>query len=249
MVSYKTEAIVLRLREYREADSLVTLLTRARGKVTAVAKGVYKPASKLRGGAQPYSVNAMMLDQGRSSLHILQQSECLEMMLPLRQSYEGMTLGAYWAELLENFAQEEMAEDSLYFLAKAGFFGLSARADKLMCRALEIRLIQQQGLSPDFHACCRCGRKGTTGGFPAFSAGAGGFLCGDCGGAAADGIRVGAAAAGLWQGLENLALDKLDRLRAGPEQLDELGRLLRRWISQQAGKPMRTCPLLKKMEV
>ena len=110
MVQYKTEAIVLRLRKYREADALVTLLTRERGKVACVAKGIYKPSSKLRGGVQPFSIDEMMLDEGRSSLHTLIQSDCMEMLLPLRQSFEGMTLAAYWAELLENFSQEEMAD-------------------------------------------------------------------------------------------------------------------------------------------
>ena len=106
MAQYKTEAIILRCRKYKEADGLVTLLTKERGKVSAVAKSIYKPGSKLRGGVQPFSINEIMLNEGRSSLHRLLQSQCLEMFLPLRQSYEAMAYAAYWAELLETFSLE-----------------------------------------------------------------------------------------------------------------------------------------------
>lgn len=247
MVQYKTEAIVLRLRKYKEADALVTLLTRERGKTTGVAKGVYKPTSKLRGGVQPYSINEMMLDAGRSTLHTVIQSECLEMLLPMRQSYEAMAWGAYWAELLENFGQEELADEELYQLAKAGFLGLAVDAGVLMGRVLEIRLIAQQGLRPDFSACSRCG--GTLGKEKAgwFSSGEGGFLCRACGENAGGATRVSPSAASLWQGLENLALDKLRRVTLTGSQMDELGKVLKLWILRHTGKPMKTWPMINKL--
>jgi DNA repair protein RecO (recombination protein O) len=249
MVQYKTEAIVLRLRKYREADALATLLTRERGKVTAVAKGVYKPSSSLRGAVQPYSINEMMLDAGRSTLQTLIQSDCVEMLLPMRQNYEAMAYGAYWAELLENFGQEELADDGLYQLAKAGFIGLAVNAGRLMGMVLEVRLIGQQGLRPDFAYCCHCGKplgkeKGCF-----FSGSEGGFLCGPCSKTVPGNVRVSPVVPGLWQGLENLTMDKLDRLSVTNQQMEELGNVLRQWIARHTGRPMKTWPLIKKMEV
>ena len=248
MVQYKTEAIVLRLQKYREADALVTLLTRERGKITGVARGIYKPTSNLRGGVQPYSINVMMLDAGRSTLHTLIQSECLEMLLPLRHSYEAMALGAYWAELLENFGQEEMADESLYLLAKAGFLGLAVNAGALMGRVLEIRLISQQGLRPDFLFCCRCGNAMDREKAACFSPEEGGFLCGSCSTHTQGQLRVSPSVFGLWQGLENLGLDKLGRVSVSSYQLDELERVLRLWILRHTGKPMKTWSMINKLQ-
>jgi len=247
MVKYKTEGIVLRLQKYREADALVTLLTKERGKVTGVAKGIYKPTSKLRGGVQPYSINDLMLDAGRSTLHTIVQSECLEILLPLRQSYEGMAYGAYWAELIENFGQEELVDDDLYHLAKVGFIGLALNAGALMGRILEVRLISQQGLRPDFGSCCRCGHLLAKEKVSFFSGSEGGFLCGDCAGKAPGYSKVGSAVPGLWQGLENIALDKLDRLKVTDRQLDELGGVLRQWIARHAGRPMKTWSMMNQI--
>jgi DNA repair protein RecO (recombination protein O) len=249
MVKYKTEAIVLRLRKYRESDALVTLLTEERGKVIGVARGVYKPSSDLRGGVQPYSINEMMLDAGRSTLHTLIQSECMEMLLPLRQSYEGMAYSAYWAELLEVFGQEEFADVELYHLAKTGFLGLAVNPGALMGRVLEIRLIEQQGIRPDFMSCCRCGSALSKEKASCFSEREGGFLCGACSRDAVGYVRVSAAVPSLWQGMESLALDKISRLRVSDRQLEELGNVLKQWIVRHTGRPMKTWPMIKNMEV
>jgi hypothetical protein len=49
---YKAEAIVLRSMVYKEADRILTLFTREEGKVSAVARGVRKTTSRLRGAVQ-----------------------------------------------------------------------------------------------------------------------------------------------------------------------------------------------------
>ena len=244
MVQYKTEAIVLRLQKYREADALITLLTQEKGKVTGVARGIYKPSSKLRAGVQPYSINEMMLDAGRSGLHTLLQSECVEMLLPLRHRYERMAFGAYWAELLENFGQEGMADEDLYRLAKAGFLGLAIHGGALLGRVLEIRLIEQQGLQPDFDGCCVCGEAIEKGKACYFSSGEGGFLCEACAKGNRAATRVNPAIPGLWQGLGNLAMDKLGRLKVNESQLHDLGLVVRQWIALHTGKAMKSWPMI-----
>ncbi len=46
---YRTEGIVLRQLELGEADRILTLYTPQYGKLRAMAKGIRRPASKLRG--------------------------------------------------------------------------------------------------------------------------------------------------------------------------------------------------------
>lgn len=47
MPSYRAEAIVLRTHKLGEADRIITLLTRERGKIRAVAKGVRRTKVSL----------------------------------------------------------------------------------------------------------------------------------------------------------------------------------------------------------
>jgi DNA repair protein RecO len=113
-----------------------------------------------------------------------------------------------------------------------------------MARVLEVRLIEQQGLRPDFDSCCRCGNSLGKEGPRFFSGAEGGFLCKGCLKEAPGYTQVNPGVAGLWQGLENLAMDKLQRLTVTQKQLEELGGVTRLWISRHAGRPMKTWSML-----
>ena len=59
----KTLAIVLRRTDFGEADRIVNLLTPS-GKVSAMARGVRKPKSKLAGGIEVFALNEVVLIEG-----------------------------------------------------------------------------------------------------------------------------------------------------------------------------------------
>ena len=63
---YKEEAIVLRSMAYGEADQDLTLFTRGTGKVAAIAKGVRKPSSRLRGAVQLFSHSHLVIYSGKN---------------------------------------------------------------------------------------------------------------------------------------------------------------------------------------
>lgn len=249
MVQYKTEALVLHSRKYKEADGLLTLLTRQRGKVSAVAKGIYKPESKLRGGVQPFSLNEMLLNAGRSNLHSLNQSQCLEMFLPLRSDLDAMAAASCWAELLECFAVEEQEDQGMFQLALSGFYGLATNPKPLMLHALEIRLMKQLGYGPSLNVCAGCGAILKASPQISFAAGAGGLVCSQCRCEGLPVISISPAVVSLWQGLENIGLDKIDRIKVQPEVLNRLSKVSQEWIVYQLGRPLKSWQVLKKMEV
>ncbi len=47
--TFRTEAIVLRRKDFGEADRILTLFTPELGKIRALAKGIRKPASRKAG--------------------------------------------------------------------------------------------------------------------------------------------------------------------------------------------------------
>ena len=52
--SFRVEAVVLRHADWGEADRLLTLYTRERGKARAIAKGVRKIRSRKAGHLEPF---------------------------------------------------------------------------------------------------------------------------------------------------------------------------------------------------
>lgn len=63
---YITEAIVLKNQDFIETDKIVTFFARREGKLRAVAKGIKKPNSSLRGAVQPFCFHACTLAAGAS---------------------------------------------------------------------------------------------------------------------------------------------------------------------------------------
>ena len=59
----KTDAIVLRAADYKDADKILTLLTPSAGKLTAGIKGVKKSGAKLAFSAQPFAFCEYVLAQ------------------------------------------------------------------------------------------------------------------------------------------------------------------------------------------
>lgn len=64
--TYLTSGIVLKRRDYREYDRLVTIYTDKYGKIETVARGVRKIVSKLAGHLEPLSYSSFMLAKGRA---------------------------------------------------------------------------------------------------------------------------------------------------------------------------------------
>lgn len=59
----KTDAIVLRTADYKDADKIVTLLTPSFGKISASVKGVKRASAKLSFAAQPFAFCEYVMTQ------------------------------------------------------------------------------------------------------------------------------------------------------------------------------------------
>lgn len=66
MATYSTAGIVLKRTSYGEADRLITLLTEKHGRITAIARGVRKPLSKLRGFLELFTYGIFRLAEGKT---------------------------------------------------------------------------------------------------------------------------------------------------------------------------------------
>ncbi|MDO8729271.1 MAG: DNA repair protein RecO [bacterium] len=64
---YTTKGLILSERPTREADRIYTIMTRDLGLVRAMAIGVRKEASKLRGNIEPFSLALVSFVKGKNS--------------------------------------------------------------------------------------------------------------------------------------------------------------------------------------
>lgn len=129
-----TEAIVLRRTDYGEGDRIVNFLTPGMGKVSALAKGVRKPSSKLAGGIEPFSVVNVTLLKGRSELRTLVSSSMQVNYGNIIKDFSRVQLG-YLVLKKINQAAETLEEPELYDVLKTALASLD-RAE------IDIRIIE-----------------------------------------------------------------------------------------------------------
>ena len=104
--SYRTEALVIRHTNFGEADRILTLYSREKGKIRVVAKGVRKLKSRKAGHLEPFTRVQLQLAKGRD-LPIVTQAETIEAYLNIRNSLETTAQAAYVLEILDRFTFDE----------------------------------------------------------------------------------------------------------------------------------------------
>lgn len=179
--SFRASAVVLRHADWGEADRLLTLFTRERGMVRALAKGARKIASRKAGHLQPFTQVAIQLAKGRDLL-IVTQVETVNAFLPLHDDLLKTSHAAYVAELLLRFSREdEGANPAVFRLLVETLKRIEAEDDAwLAVRYYEMRLLDAVGFRPQLFECVNCGRA-ILAEDQFFSFPAGGVICPRCG--------------------------------------------------------------------
>ena len=100
-----TQGIVLRETNYKEADKILTVLTRDWGKRTVKARGCRRKNSKLTAASQLLVYSELTLSE-RGEFTTLTEADPLEQFWSVRQDLETLALASYFAEVAEASAQE-----------------------------------------------------------------------------------------------------------------------------------------------
>lgn len=178
--SIRVEAVVIRHSNWGEADRLLVLFTRERGKIRAIAKGVRKMHSRKAGHLEPFTRVSLQLARGRD-LWIVTQAETLEPYLPIREDLIRTAYASYVVELVERFTFEEGVSLLLYQLLQETLKRISGEEDCFLAvRFFEIHTLDLVGFRPEFFRCVGCGAE-IKAEDQFFDAGMGGVLCPDCG--------------------------------------------------------------------
>src|ERR1700747_652359 len=117
MALMESEALVLRTYPLREADLLVTLFTRAEGKVRGVARSAKKSKRRFGGALEPLTyVRAFYDVRERQELARLASCEVLESPMASEVSDARAVARGHIAELLDELLPEHEANDAIFRL-------------------------------------------------------------------------------------------------------------------------------------
>jgi DNA repair protein RecO (recombination protein O) len=149
---YKAEAIVLRSMVYGEADRILTLFTRETGKVGAIAKGVRKPSSRLRGAVQLFSHTHLVLYAGRT-LDTVTQGEAEETFGFIEDDLDWLAAASSFTELVDRLTMDKQPLPKLFQLLLTALRALEGSDPELLTRVFEAKLLSVLGYRPQLEGC------------------------------------------------------------------------------------------------
>lgn len=205
MKSYSVEAFVLRMRPLGEADRILTLFSRERGKLSAVAKGVRKVQSKFGARLDFMTRSALTLHAGRS-LDVITSARLVGAAWTGVVEPDAYVLASYVAESIDGLCEPDLPVPELFDLlvefqallaqrpvSLAAHTAARTRSVDAIRAATDLRMLDALGFAPELDACVRCGsqlgRRPFAGGRAALSPEAGGLVCRRC-------LEAGSADAG-----------------------------------------------------
>ncbi len=247
MKLYKVEAIVLRSRIMREADKIITVFSRERGKQQLAAHGAAKAKSRKRGAVQPLCHSQLLVHQGKD-LDTVSQAESITYFENLRTDLEKLTLAGYLCELVDGLNEDEQPNEPLFILLLTTLKWLNqpkinfAAAEKLIS-GFEIKLLGLLGYLPQLNCCANCGSE--ISGRINFSIEQGGLLCRQC---AADERRLFSLTPLSLAFLKQLIVTKpgeLAQLNPSAASANEVKRLLHRLVRHYLERRAKTLDFLE----
>ena len=245
--TYRSEAIVLRRKNFGEADRLLTLLTPELGKVRVVAKGVRKLRSRKAGHLELFNCAKLLLARGRD-LDIVTQAETVSAYRPLREDLLRGAYASYAVELLDRFTPEAQENRELYALLRQALRWFAESPDlALTARYYELHLLGLAGFQPQLRRCVVCGNT-LVAEDQFFSPADGGAVCPS----SADGrlglVSISMGALKLLRYLQANPYVKVSALAVRPAAHAELERVLARYITHLLERQLKSTQFIKRLK-
>lgn len=237
-----SEAIVLSVMDYGEADRIATLFTREHGKVRALARNARTSRRRFGGALEPFArlqARIVLRDDRLSTLH---DADIFTLHPAIRRDLATMALAGYACELCDRFLPDHLANPRLFRLLAACLEHLEgAPYDHSDRRFLEINLLNILGYRPSLDQCTRCGANLPPATGARYAAFASGILCPACGG---EGGIGGETVMLLRKSLET---GRFGVVRFNAQQAAEAGRLLDMAIASHLDRPLKSLWFLHEM--
>ena len=166
-MTFNVTALILRQEDWRETDAWVTMYTRERGKIEALAKGLRKIESKLASHLEPFMTAEIFLAQGRH-WPIVAGSIVEQARLGLRDNFDRLSLAGAIARLADLMTPLESRDDNIYdvldeTLAIIESNHLKQSAGELLLHLFAWKLLVFSGYHPELKFCLRCKRNSIIG--------------------------------------------------------------------------------------
>lgn len=144
MQGYKTEGIVLKRRNFGEADRILTIFSQDRGKISVLAKGIRRITSRRAGNVELLNRVAIFLHPTKG-MPILTEAISLNTFPKLKEDLTLSTVAFHILELVDKLTAENQESYSLYSNFVEVLRKLEINPRQIFIRAFEVKILSLMG--------------------------------------------------------------------------------------------------------
>lgn len=144
MPGIKTEGVVLKRKDFGEADRILTIFTLHKGKLTVLARGVRKITSRRAGNVELLNRSSIFLHPGRN-FYILTEAESLDTYNKLKEDLNLSTVAFHIIELVDRLTAENQENRTVYEDLLEVLKRLCKKPRQLLIRAFEAKILSKLG--------------------------------------------------------------------------------------------------------
>lgn len=127
MNSYRIEAIVIKRRNYQEADRILTVFSKQKGKIQVLAKGVRKITSRRSSHVELLNLCVIGVHEGK--MPVLTEAESLNHYPSLKNDLRKAGYAFYVCELIDGMLAEHQENRAVFGLLEATLLELEIVKD------------------------------------------------------------------------------------------------------------------------
>ena len=171
-----SEGIVLTSMDYREKDTLISVLTKEFGRLSFVAKGTMSINSKNAPACLPYTSSEFCFDyrEGKT-VFPLKTAKIKNSRRQVREDLDLLSFAGLLCELAEKCTEQGVVSNEVYQTLESALDHL--KEDKYLSTALYLAFVMRTlGIDPVVDECVLCGSTKVS----TISIREGGFVCASC---------------------------------------------------------------------
>jgi DNA repair protein RecO (recombination protein O) len=249
MPSYNATGLVLHRIDLGEHDRILTLYTREKGKLSAIARGARRAASSLSGATELFIAARLHLAVGRN-LDIVTQCEIENSFVVLRTDLQMLVRATYFCELLDRFTGDrDGASSEELFDLTVGALLLLQRSESYpdaVVHAYELQLLAVLGYAPVLDHCVVCGAVSPSKG-AGFSPALGGLVCASDRFRANDAVALSEESTRALRDLQSGDSTLILSLRPSASAVAEIARALRWFVRFRSELNLKTADFLDQL--
>jgi len=180
MPIHKTEAIILKRRDFRETSLIADFYTREFGRMSGLLKGIRTEPKKFASTMEPFSHNEIIFYKKRNSdLHLVSQCDIKNNFTSLRGNIVRFAMASVIIELAASLMQPEDKNEEIFdlMLSVLAEIGVNQNPEKILA-IFKIKMLSLSGFRPHLDSCVTCQDKIM--GNSKFSLSLGGLICPKC---------------------------------------------------------------------